>query len=180
MTSVIVATRSLRFNSMRWSNLGKSAALVLETLSDGPLSRKQLEERLGYSPGGANGILKKLKEAGLVRSDNGVYSLTDDFEERIQPFLEANKADIEYMKDVHEGDREDYALRLEAWRRADEDEAEIQKTAMESRGVYLLRTMMPEAIYNRRRMLMEHHYRGLKFGHGTREHEDLKESRDSA
>lgn len=82
MASAVVATRSLRFNSIRWSNLGKSAVLVLEILSEGPLSRKQLEERLGYSPGGANGTVRKLKKEGLVRSDSGVYSLADDFEEK--------------------------------------------------------------------------------------------------
>ena len=52
MDSVVAATQALRFNSMRWSNLGKSAVLILEVLLEGPLKRKDLEERLGYRQGG--------------------------------------------------------------------------------------------------------------------------------
>jgi hypothetical protein len=49
-------------------------------------------------------------------------------------------------------------------------EAEIQRTAMDSQGVYCLLTMNPEAIHNRLRLRMEHHYRKLKFRHDGREY----------
>jgi hypothetical protein len=81
---------------------------------------------------------------------------------------------------VHLGDREDYDIRLEAWRRAREDEAEIQRTAMDSQGVYCLLTMNPEAIYNRLRLRMDHHYQQLKFGRVGREREEVEESQDCA
>ena len=165
MASVVVTTHSLQFNSMRWGNLGKSAVLILETLLvEGPLRRKDLEERLGYAQGGASGRLKMLKDNGLIRSDSGVYSLVEDFEEKIQPFLEWNEADIEQMKNVHKGDREDRAIRLEAWRRAYKDEAAIQQTAEEEQGVYYLMAMNHEAIYNRLRLRMWHHYQQIRFG----------------
>ncbi len=183
MASVVVATHSLLFNSMRWGNLGKSAVLILQILLvEAPLRRKDLEERLGYSQGGASGILKKLKDAGLIQSAGGVYSLVEDFEEKIQPFLEENNEDIERMKKVHEDDGKDYDIRLEAWRMAYEDgvEAEIQRTAMDSQGVYCVLTMKPEAVYNRLRLRMEHHYRQLKFGQESRECDGLGKGQDCA
>ena len=159
MANVVITTHSLLFNHMRWGTLGKSAALILETLLDGSLRRKDLEQRLGYCQGGASGILKKLKDYDLITSDSGVYSLVEDFKEKIQLFLEWNKAAIRYMKKVHDEDRRDYEIRLEAWRRAHEDgvEAEIQRTAMDSQGIYCLLTMTPEAIYNRLRLRVEQH-----------------------
>jgi hypothetical protein len=108
--------------------------------------------------------------------------LVQDFEGKIQPFLEENDRDIERMKKVHEGDRKAYEIRLEAWRRAHEDgvEAEIQRTAMDSQGVYCLLTMNPEAVYNRPSLRMEHHYRQLKFGQDSREYGGLGEGQDCA
>ncbi len=165
MASVVVAPRSLQFNSMRWCNLGKSAVLVLEVLLEKPHRRKNLEERLGYRPGGVSGILRKLRNEGLVQSDSGVYSLVNDFDKRIQPFIEKNNKDIDEMKKVHEGDREHYALREEAWKRAHADEAAIQETAEEIQGIYYLRTMNPEAVNNRLRLRMYHHYQQLMYQH---------------
>lgn len=180
MANVVVATHSLLFNSMRWNTLGKSAVLILQTLLEGPLRRKDLEDRLGYSQGGASGILKKLRDNGLIESCSGLYSLVDDFEERIQPFLEENNENIERMKIVHEEDRKGYELRLEAWRRAREDESAIQETAMESQGVYLLLVMNPEAIYDRLRLGMEQHYLQLKSEQIGREHRSLGQDQDCA
>ncbi len=96
--------------------------------------------------------------------------------------MEANNEDIKQMKKVHEDDREDYDIRLEAWRRAREDgiEDEIQRTAMDSQGVYFLRVMNPEAVYNRLRLRMEHHYRQLKFGQDQREYNGLGKGQDCA
>ncbi len=166
MVSVVVGTHKLLFNSIRWGNLGKSAALILETLMDKPHKRKDLEERLGYSQGGVSGILKKLKDKELIEAQNGVYSLADNFDKKIQPFLDENSKDIEEMKKVHERDREGYGLRLEAWRRAWKDEAAIRETAAEDQGsIYFIEVMFDrEASYQRVKLFMLNHYQQLVSG----------------
>ncbi len=166
MVSVVATTHRLLFNSIRWGNLGKSAALILETLMDKPHKRKDLEKRLGYSQGGVSGILKKLKDKGLIEAQNGVYSLADNFDEKIRPFLDENSKDIEEMKKVHERDREGYGLRLEAWRRAWEDEAAIRETAEELNGtIYFIQIMFDrEARYHRVKLSMVNHYQQLVSG----------------
>ncbi len=165
MVSVVSTTHKLLLNSIRWTNLGKSAALILETLMDKPFKRKDLEEKLVYSQGGVSSILKKLKDKELIQAQNGVYSLVDDFDEKIQSFLDENRKDIEKMKKVHKGDREDYGLRLEAWKRAWADESEIQKTAEEVNGIYYLKVACDsEAKYQRVRMRMLYHYDRLISG----------------
>jgi hypothetical protein len=83
-------------------------------------------------------------------------------------------------KKVHKRDREDYAIRLEAWRRARDDEAEIQRTAEDIQGIYLLMTINPEAVYNRLRLRTEHHYQQLKFGRDGRERKEVRESQTCA
>lgn len=173
MDSVVATTHTLLFNSIRWTILGKSAVLVLETLMDKPHKRKDLEERLGYSQGGVSGILKKLKDKELVQVHNGVYALADDFEEKIRPYLYMNSKDIEKMKKVHERDREDYNLRLEAWRRAWEDEAAIQGAAAEDQGsIYFMKIVFDyEARYHRVRLNMQDHYHKLLLGLDDHEHQ---------
>ncbi len=166
MVSVVATTHSLLFNSIRWGNLGKSAALILETLMDKPHKRKDLEKRLGYSQGGVSSVLKKLKDKGLIEAQNGVYSLADNFDKKIRPFLDENSKDIEKMKKVHERDREGYGLRLEAWRRAWKDEAAIRETAEELNGtIYFIQIMFDrEARYHRVKLSMVNHYQQLVSG----------------
>ena len=169
MASVVVTTQALQFNSIRWGNLGKSAVLILEILLEGPHRRKELR-RDWVLAGGSQRHPEEVEGRGLIKSKSGVYSLVEDFDKRIVPFLEENSEDIKQMKKVHERDRKDYSLRLEAWRRAHEDEAEIQRTAEEAQGIYYLRVMSHEAIYNRLRLRMDDHYQQLRYriGRSTR------------
>jgi hypothetical protein len=44
--------------------------------------------------------------------------VVDNFDLRIQPFLEENSKDIQVMEEKHKRDREHYGLRIEAWKRA--------------------------------------------------------------
>lgn len=87
--------------------------------------------------------------------------------------MEINKEAIEEMRKAHDVDRQDQEIRLEAWRMAQEDGEEdaIQKTAMESQGVYCLMVTSPEAVYNRLRIKAERYYHQLKRDWPNREHE---------
>jgi hypothetical protein len=147
-----------------------------------PPQEQGLGGEVGVPPGGASGVLKKLRENGLIRSDDGVYSLGDDFDKKIQPFLEDNSKGIEEIKETHRKDREDYSFRLEAWNRAWEDEAAIQKTAEDVKGsIYYLKVLSnSEARYHRVRLRMVHHYHLLKYGPGNPGDEGLRQNRACA
>ncbi len=129
----------LEMNSQRIRNLGKAACMILEILMERPHTRREIVDRLGYSRNGACGVLKKLRdEKNLVVSDNGLYSLAENFFDLLQDEIETNNEDIETLGERHQCQRQDYHLRLEAWDRAVKDfHREILKTAKESGGSYL-------------------------------------------
>ncbi len=129
----------LEMNSQRMGNLGKAACMILEILMERPHTRREIVDRLGYSRNGACGVLKKLRdEKNLVVSDNGLYSLAENFFDLLQDEIETNNEDIETLGDHHQSQRQDYHLRLEAWDRAVKDfHREILPTAKETGGAYL-------------------------------------------
>jgi hypothetical protein len=107
--------------------------------------------------------------------------VVDNFDLRIQPFLEENSKDIQVMEEKHKRDREHYGLRIEAWKRAWEDEAAIQEAARESNNsIYLLRVWHPEHMYHRVRLNMLAHYQQLISGVDKRKEKELGGDLDCA
>ncbi len=144
----------LELNSQRVGNLGKAAVLVLEVLMERSHQRKEIEEKFGYKKNGANKILQKLKKKGLIDSDDGLYFLTENFDELLAEEIEFNDRDInEKLVKRHEVLRRDYQIRLESWEMAGKDYQEVLKTAKESGGADLF-----SVTYNKNNILKRFAY----------------------